>query len=79
VAAGVVVLAGFVAAARAGVVLDPPMDPLGWPDLPALPALVTLVGVLPAVVTPLPPAAAPGPARADRASPAGPVPSGAVA
>jgi energy-coupling factor transport system permease protein len=72
-ASGVVALVGFVLAARAGVLLDPPVDPLTWPTLPLVPAVAVLVAALPSVVAPPPPLAlpaAPGPlpaVAADRA------------
>ncbi len=60
----VTVVAGFTAAAAAIVaaVMDPqalvaPVVPLGWPTLPVLPALGLLVALVPAFVTPPPPAA----------------------
>jgi energy-coupling factor transport system permease protein len=62
----VTVVAGFTAAAAAIVaaVMDPqalvaPVVPLGWPTLPVLPALGLLVALVPAFVTPPPPAARP--------------------
>jgi energy-coupling factor transport system permease protein len=58
--------AGFTAAAAVIVAaaLDPqtlvaPVVPLGWPALPVLPALGLLIALVPAFVTPPPPAAAP--------------------
>jgi len=69
VASGAGVLAGYLVAARAGVVLDPPVDPLGWPELAVLPAAATLLGLLPAVVAPPPPLAVPAaPAEAQPAA-----------
>ena len=44
-------------------VLDPPAVPLTVPQLPLWPALCLLVGLLPAVVAPVPPQPAPSPAE----------------
>ena len=62
-----------VAAAVAPTTLMPPVVPLDWPALPLLPAAGVLLGLLPAVLTPAPPA----PVRAARTAPA--VPAGARA
>jgi energy-coupling factor transport system permease protein len=62
----VTVAAGFAAAAAAivGAALDPqaliaPVVPLAWPTLPILPALGLVVALVPAFVTPPPPAVQP--------------------
>lgn len=58
-ASGAIALVGMVGAARAGVVLDPPVDPLAWPALPLVPAVAVLVAALPSLVAPPPPQALP--------------------
>ncbi len=74
---GLAALAGMVVARKAGVLLDPPVDPLTWPILPLLPAAAVLVAVLPSVAAPPPPDAlrsAPAddaPSAATRPSPIG--------
>lgn len=67
VACGIVVAAGMYLADPAGAF--PPVSPLAWPPLPALPAAAILVAALPAWLAPPPPAS--GDATADgRGSPA---------
>lgn len=58
-ASGLLALVGMLAAARTGVVLDPPVDPLAWPALPLVPAAAVLVAALPSLVAPPPPQALP--------------------
>ena len=66
-ACGVLVALAMVVAGRldAGA-LDPSVYPLAWPTLPLLPVLGLAVALLPAVITPPPPAAlvTPAPSRA---------------
>lgn len=56
VACGVVALLGsIVVPAGDAVLLNPPVDPLTWPQLPILPTIALLVAALPAWIAPPPP------------------------
>lgn len=64
VLSGVVALLGGIVVLDAdAVLLNPPVDPLTWPQLPVLPTLALLVAALPAWVAPPPPRTARATAR----------------
>jgi energy-coupling factor transport system permease protein len=83
---GLAALVGVMVTARLSggmTTLEPATSPLGWPPLSVAALVGIVVGLLPAVVAPVPPAFLGGPNRADRVEPAGgslePSPVGAAA